>query len=78
MISCRCITRNEFSRLGCSRKEKQVAYEIKRPSDEIDNLLNRCNEQIEKGESKYPGMSYEQGIREAIEWITGWGDDPPL
>ncbi len=46
-----------------------------RTQRQIDDLLNRCLESEETGESAYPGMSYEQGIKAAIEWLDG-GDYP--
>ena len=48
-----------------------MMYEVKRTDKEINDLLDRCAEQEDKGGSRYPGMSYEQGIRAAIDWITG-------
>lgn len=40
------------------------------PSEQdIDQLLNRCVESEESGISAYPGMTYEQGIKAAIEYI---------
>ena len=52
-------------------------YEIEREESEINNLLNRVDEQIEKGGSKYRGMSYEEGIKNAILWLTGEYEDNP-
>ena len=46
-----------------------------RTQKQIDELLNRCMEAEETGESAYPGMSYEQGIKAAFEWLEG-GDYP--
>lgn len=46
-----------------------------RTQKQIDDLLNRCLESEETGKSTYPGMSYEQGIKAAIEWLDG-GDYP--
>ena len=43
----------------------------------IDELLNQCIESEETGVSKYPGMTYEQGIKAAIEWLFE-GMDYPL
>lgn len=43
---------------------------VERSQEEIDELLNRCVEAEETGESAYPGMSYEQGIKAAIEWLV--------
>ena len=44
---------------------------IVRSDQEIWDLLNQCAEVEETGSSNYPGMSYEQGIKVAIEWIIG-------
>lgn len=49
-----------------------------RTEEEINDLLNKCAESEDTGESKYPGMTYEQGIKAAIEWLTGDTDDNPL
>lgn len=32
----------------------------------------------EVGGTKYPGMSYEQGIKYAIDWIVGNNDENPM
>ena len=34
--------------------------------NEIDNVLNECIEKEELGETRYPGMTYEQGIKAAF------------
>ena len=53
-------------------------YRIKRTAEEIDEQMNRAREE-EDGGSRYPGMTYEQGIRAAIDWITtDGGDEPPM
>lgn len=52
--------------------------EIKRNEDQVNDLLNRCAESEETGNSEYPGMSYEQGIKAGIEWLTGQTDDYPF
>lgn len=44
--------------------------------DQIDDVLNECMERIDDGDSKYPGMSYEQGVEAAIRWMQGDGDNP--
>lgn len=49
-----------------------------RTEEEINDLLNKCVDAEDTGESKYPGMTYEQGIKAAIEWLTGNTDDNPL
>ena len=49
-------------------------YSIKRTDEEIDNLMNRVGDQVNKGGSKYPGMTYEDGLREMLDWLTA--DEP--
>lgn len=48
---------------------------VVRSENEINELLNRCVESEESGISEYPGMTYEQGIKAAIEYLEG-GDYP--
>jgi hypothetical protein len=54
-----------------------VRYKIVRTDKEIDDLLNKCVEAEEHG-SAYRGMTYEQGIKEAIDWLTEEGWEYPL
>ena len=49
---------------------------IKPREDEIDDVLNKCVESEESGVSRWPGMTYEQGVKAAIEWMQGFGDNP--
>jgi len=51
-------------------------HTVKRTDDEIDNLLNECVETEE--ESKFPGMTYEQGIQMAIRWLIGEEETNPM
>jgi len=44
---------------------------VKVSDEQIDELLNRCVESEETGRSEYPGMTYEQGIKAAIEYLDG-------
>ena len=48
--------------------------EVVRSDDEIDDLLDKCYD----GGTHYRGMTYEDGIRAAIEWLTGLTDDNPI
>jgi len=43
--------------------------------DEIDEILNWCAEGLDEG-SHYPGMSYEEGVQDAIQWLQGEGQRP--
>lgn len=48
---------------------------IVRTAKEIDDVLGK----VEDGEaSAYPGMTYEQGIAEALRWVLGEQDEAPL
>lgn len=51
--------------------------EIKRTKNEINDVLDKCMDAEENG-SNFSGMSYEQGIRAGIDWITGDTDDHPI
>ena len=48
-----------------------------RPTDEeIDNVLNQCVESEEEGASRWPGMTFAQGVKAALEWMQGYGPNP--
>jgi len=51
--------------------------EIVRSDEEITKVLNKAVKGCEKG-SQWPGMSYELGVRSAIEWLIGYDDDNPM
>lgn len=54
-----------------------MRYKIERRAEEIDEQLNRAFEAEASG-SNYPGMSYEQGVKYAIDWITGQSEEEPI
>lgn len=58
--------------------QNRIIMNIVRTEKEIWDLLNQCAEVEETGSSNYPGMSYEQGIKVAIEWIIGDVKDHPI
>lgn len=41
--------------------------------EEIDDVLNTCAEALDSG-SKFPGMSYEEGVEAAIRWLLDDGN----
>lgn len=49
-----------------------------RPQAEIDEQLNLALDSEEAGRSRWPGMTYEQGVEAAIRWVTGQVDDKPM
>lgn len=52
-------------------------YINKREDAEINRVLDKAMKAFDEG-TNYPGMSYEQGIMDAIQWIVGETDDEPL
>ena len=44
----------------------------------INQLMNECVEAEEMGTTKFPGMTYEQGLKDAIEWLCGDSNCYPL
>ena len=55
-----------------------MTYTVTKTPDEIDEVLNECVAAEANGRSRYPGMSYEEGVRVGIEWALGLADQPPF
>lgn len=51
---------------------------IVRTDQEIYEVLDECLNSENTSTSIYPGMSYEQGVKAAIEWIIGDTEDHPI
>ncbi len=43
---------------------------------EINDVLDSCMDSEDEGGSKWPGMTYEQGVSAAVNWMTGDGNNP--
>jgi len=52
-------------------------YEVERSDEKVDALIEWAAHKINQGKSTYPGMSYEEGVRAATEWLIGETDDHP-
>lgn len=65
-------------KMSKKKPELKMRGKIDKSQKEIDDLTDKCDEFISKGASKFPAMSYEEGIRNAIDWITGDSDDNPM
>jgi len=46
--------------------------------EQIDEALNAASESMEAGVSKWPGMTYEQGVDATIRWMSGESDESPM
>lgn len=50
-----------------------------RSDSEIEDELNVPDpEDVVGGISKFPSMTYEQGVDAALRWVLGWEDEPPF
>jgi len=49
--------------------------QITKTDVEINDLIQQCMDSESTGTSKYPGMTYEQGIKAALDWIVDTGQD---
>lgn len=61
-----------------TKNDTNTTNNMARTQSEIDKIIERCVECENKGESLYPSMTYEQGVRAAIEWMTGETNESPL
>lgn len=50
-------------------------FETSRTEDAIESQIVAANH---GGSPKYPGMSYEDGVRDALAWVIGESDDEPM
>lgn len=51
---------------------------IFRSQEEIDDVLNAVMKQVDKGGSKFRGMTYEQGLEHMYRWLTEETVDEPV
>ncbi len=52
-------------------------FEVERQSKEIYDLMNWAQEGVDQG-TRYPDMSCEQGILDALMWLDGSSDHNPM
>lgn len=50
--------------------------EIRVTEEQLDAVVGVCIEAEENGTTKWPGMTYEQGVKAALEWVQGYGEHP--
>lgn len=48
------------------------------PFSEINEQLDRATEAERHGFTRYPGMSFEQGVHMALAWVLGLTNDRPM
>jgi hypothetical protein len=52
-------------------------YTVTHPDEAVNDTLNKVSEAAKDGVKRFPDKSYEEGVREAIEWLIGFTDDNP-
>jgi len=52
-------------------------YAVEVTEEAVERVLEKANHGIDNG-TAFAGMSYEDGVRDAIDWITGNDDAEPL
>jgi hypothetical protein len=53
-------------------------YEIKRTDDEIEYIEAWANKaSLEDKQTHFPGMTYEDGVRQTLDWLFGINEDSP-
>lgn len=55
-----------------------MSITLVRSESEVNELLDACTAMEAAGETKYPGMSYEQGVKYALDWVLGNSDEHPM
>lgn len=46
--------------------------------DEIQVVIDDAHDSIDEGRSRWPSMTYEQGVADALRWISGDRDEAPF
>jgi len=57
---------------------RQMHFSVKVEDKEIDRLLIKCDRSLVTLSSNHPKRSYEQGLQDAILWVTGNDNTKPL
>ena len=53
-------------------------YEIARTDQDIDDVLQQCSDAENEDKTEFPNMTYEQGVKAAINWVTGCTECHPI
>lgn len=49
-----------------------------RDSAEVEAALNDAEDVVMEGGTKYPGMTYEEGVAAAFKFALGYTDENPM
>ena len=52
---------------------------MERDEDEVSDQIGRAiNSQDKNHGTKWPGMTYEEGVVAALMWLSGQSEEPPM
>lgn len=51
---------------------------VMRSLEEIESQLDEAIKQADTGESRFFGMSYEEGVAAALDWVLGHVSEAPI
>lgn len=49
-----------------------------RTKEEIEDMMAKAGTWIEEGATAVGGMTYEEGVDNALRWVLGDEDEPPI
>jgi hypothetical protein len=49
-----------------------------RTYDEVNKQIDKASEIARTVGTRYASMSYEEGVRDALLWVLGDDEDPPI
>lgn len=52
--------------------------EVVKTQQEVNELIDQIDSIIANEGSRFTGMSYEEGLKEMYDWLTGLNDHNPL
>lgn len=52
--------------------------DLPRTEQEIETVLDAAIAVTSTGQTRWRGMTYEEGIRNALQWVLGESDDDPM
>lgn len=60
------------------RRGSDTGYQIKRTEKEIADLIANTIDIESENLTKWPGMTFEQGILQTLAWLFGDSDESPM
>lgn len=54
-----------------------MASKLRPQRERMEEQHSKATEAMDEG-SKYPGMSYEEGVQAALDWVLGNTGVPPM